>query len=739
MSKSTLAMAAVIVLAGISSIHAQAFEQGEGSRAPKKWTYMFYDDADFVGGYDPLADFAAEAFSGDNLDVVILQDTSADEGKIWYLDENQNLVLRELWGEVDMGAELTLRDFINYCKANYPAEHYFLAVYDHGNGWRGCCVDDTNFGWLYMEEMQVALAGAGGVDILAFTAPCHMGALESAYELRDLADVYIGSEEVSGYNLWKAVVSDVCDLLNGTAPLTSYQIAEEIVQLIADNPLPSSYKDDLTMSATRPDKLAQVIADWDALCKDLIPSMGEYIDDLWEARKKVKRYGLSPSDIIGYIDAYDYAYQFSLLETDPDILDDLSSIMQSFDEAIIAEWHGRRAEGSHGLSVYFPLEELVYSPAYETRQLDFVDDTDWVSFLKTYYAGISQQGEIYVDDDAPASWYDLTHVKTIEEGLSRVAPGGTVHVYSGNYEESVYIKESVNLIGEGRESTRIIGDTSFIMLINAGETTISGFTIKHQGVTGLAGVYISGGDSFSVTDNRFEASCGDAMRIYNADDGLVTRNIIEGCDRGVHLTSSSMNNLFYHNNFFGNVVQAYDEGANSWSGGYPVGGNHWDDYTGSDVDCDGIGDDPYLLAGGSQDDHPLMLPFNGFISLSHALSAGTGGEIAFLLDAGNTNAHRNYIVLASVTGTSPGTPLPGGMANLPLNMDVFTDIVLGNLSSPVFTGFLGALDGSGEASAVLNTFGPLPPSAVGVKIFFAYALNNLFDYSSNPVIIEVVN
>jgi len=40
---------------------------------------------------------------------------------------------------------------------------------------------------------------------------------------------------------------------------------------------------------------------------------------------------------------------------------------------------------------------------------------------------------VYVDDDAPAGWYDATHVHTIQEGINNVSDGGTVYVWNGTY------------------------------------------------------------------------------------------------------------------------------------------------------------------------------------------------------------------------------------------------------------------------------------------------------------------
>lgn len=120
-----------------------------------------------------------------------------------------------------------------------------------------------------------------------------------------------------------------------------------------------------------------------------------------------------------------------------------------------------------------------------------------------------------------------------------------------------------------------------------------------------------------------------------------------------------------------------------------------------------------------------------------AIPAATGGSVEFTLVAGPSNANRGYIMLGGISGTSPGTLLPGGNATLPLNWDTFTNIVIANLNSPAMQNFMGNLGGTGLAAATLNS-GPLPVGTVGLTLHFAYALSLPWDFASNPAGVEIV-
>lgn len=122
---------------------------------------------------------------------------------------------------------------------------------------------------------------------------------------------------------------------------------------------------------------------------------------------------------------------------------------------------------------------------------------------------------------------------------------------------------------------------------------------------------------------------------------------------------------------------------------------------------------------------------------THQISAVTGGSVEFALDAGPDRAFKDYFIFGSVTGTAPGIALPGGLA-LPINPDIFTNLLISQVNSIFFSDFQGSLDATGRATAIFDTVIPLPPSTAGLKFFFAFVQYNPLDFASSPAVVEVV-
>jgi parallel beta-helix repeat protein len=243
-----------------------------------------------------------------------------------------------------------------------------------------------------------------------------------------------------------------------------------------------------------------------------------------------------------------------------------------------------------------------------------------------------------------------------------------------------------------------------------------------------------------IVGNRYGPD-GYGILLYKCVAGTVLENILSDNKVGLLSTETSINNHIFHNSFVLNDTNASDECINTWHDGYPSGGNYWDDYLGEDLNGDGIGDSPYTIqGGGNQDLYPLMSPFGRCVLYGdrNMLSVDEVGQVSFTLVAGKPEATRNYLLLASASGTSPGTPLPGGMVTLPLNWDILTSYVMLYLNSPAFMDFMGALDGEGMGYAQFDSLVPLSPAYAGLTLSFAYALNTPWDAVSNPMNVEVI-
>lgn len=126
------------------------------------------------------------------------------------------------------------------------------------------------------------------------------------------------------------------------------------------------------------------------------------------------------------------------------------------------------------------------------------------------------------------------------------------------------------------------------------------------------------------------------------------------------------------------------------------------------------------------------------VASATTVSAAAGGTIQLDLAAGPPQALRGYFVLGSISGTSPGIPLPGG-PTLPLNWDAFTLITLQMANSPSFVNTFGTLDAVGRGTA---QFWVPPGALVGlegqVSFYFAYPLLSPLDFASGFVKVEVV-
>gem|GEM_PF-3420645 len=119
-----------------------------------------------------------------------------------------------------------------------------------------------------------------------------------------------------------------------------------------------------------------------------------------------------------------------------------------------------------------------------------------------------------------------------------------------------------------------------------------------------------------------------------------------------------------------------------------------------------------------------------------SLSAAAGGQAIFYLHAGTDYGGREYVLLGTASGTTPGQTLPGG-AILPLNPGHFFRCVRLRLNSWYFVQFRYYLDANGSAAAMMDSLGVIDPLLIGRHLDFAFTTTWPFDFQSATVGIDI--
>ncbi|MFQ6056203.1 MAG: NosD domain-containing protein, partial [Methanosarcinales archaeon] len=196
---------------------------------------------------------------------------------------------------------------------------------------------------------------------------------------------------------------------------------------------------------------------------------------------------------------------------------------------------------------------------------------------------------------------------SIQSAINSANIGDTIEVQSGTYYENVNVTKQIILRGIDTGAGMPVvdaGGSGDVITLSADGITLEGFEARNSG-----------------------SSWPDSGIKVTSDNNVIKNNNASNnyYGYGISLLYSS-NNKIYLNNFINNTDSFYSyNSTNLWNSTSKITytyngtrntnylGNYWNDYTGTDLNGDGIGDTAYSIDG-DKDNYPLMEPYENYIT-----------------------------------------------------------------------------------------------------------------------------
>lgn len=269
-------------------------------------------------------------------------------------------LLEDMGQGVDMGSADTLREFIRWARARYPADRYALVIWNHGSGWRtrqargrAVSFDDQLGTYINIWELPSAIRPSSNdpmLDVLLFDASL-MQMLEVVYECRNSARIIVGSEESppgEGYPY-----HEILQPIVANPDLPPAQWAQEVVnRFVAWYQREYPFYYNITQSAVDTSQIEAVADALSSLADALIQQRTLYVESLRQARENAQRY----STYDEYKDLWHVTSLIQQYTNDPLLTQRVNALHQAMSQAIIANnrAENNRVRHSYGLSIYYP-------------------------------------------------------------------------------------------------------------------------------------------------------------------------------------------------------------------------------------------------------------------------------------------------------------------------------------------------------------------------------------------------
>jgi len=181
--------------------------------------YDFEDNYGILTNYVETLESIKAADEANDIQILLMMDADNSSGnfsdgyyRITGGDFSDDLVVSKT--EINSGDTAESVEFMDWAIENYPAEHYFYSIFNHGSGFDdqnaagtyGIGFDNSNNDSLSHRELGTLTTYLKGlisqnIDVF-YPYACLMGGVELAYEVKDNADYLLFSEESFPADYW---------------------------------------------------------------------------------------------------------------------------------------------------------------------------------------------------------------------------------------------------------------------------------------------------------------------------------------------------------------------------------------------------------------------------------------------------------------------------------------------------------------------------------------------------------
>lgn len=367
------------------------------------WTYMLYlyEDGTGLNGNKDINEWEVLGSIEGKVNYVVLYDCNDDsKDGIYYVTKDPDgmnstiispRVSTHLNADIDMNDANTLKNFIIWCKENYPAEKYGCNVWDHGNGifdrsapkFKAACGDMLI--WDLADAMKAFKEVDGqGFTIFGFDV-CLLGQVETVYDIMDYTDIVVASERTEPGDGWDYTTQ--FNALNANPDMDKYAFADHIV-VEYDKSYDNGTQGDrsTTQSAIRTDKFKA----------EFVPALNAFVDQINPEVYNIKADIKDCIDNAWYSDGDDYkehkdlGHFLTLLKAKDNVSAEtkakIDELMAAYNNSIIKSLENDHPEAT-GLKIWIP-ENISTNPKkhfyLEADKYLSISNTKWDEFLKMY-------------------------------------------------------------------------------------------------------------------------------------------------------------------------------------------------------------------------------------------------------------------------------------------------------------------------------------------------------------------